>query len=485
MKFSFNARKFKYGTAGTMFVALFIAVLIVVNILAQFLTDRFSLKLDMTESGQYSLTSETKELLSSLESDVNIYILSKRADFEKNDVLKGILETVQRYNSASNGRVKYEFIDPQNNPAFFAKHEKAKNSGSNPIVVESDKRYIVLKGGEFAYQYQNDKSGKVYHSTEQEISGAILYVTSKEVTGAGFVTGHGEIEPDALKDTFSGNNYEVSTVDLLSEVPDSITNLVISSPSADFTAQEIENLDKYMKRFGNTLYVFWGADVPSCPVLERYLAEWGIKFESYIVCDGTQAYLSESNIVPDVVNGDVVNKDEKEQLMVISPATRPVTPLFTEKDYMRTITLLNSSKSSYGKLLSADKKISTLAKESGDAQGPFTVGMVTEKLDGTLLSSGSPVEDKVTRVFAFGSYALAANDVVGVSRSFNSRLLAQIVSYANPNTLTMNIEPKTEIKYDLNITEGGARVLFAVLVVIIPLLILAAGIAVFIIRKNK
>lgn len=484
MKFSFNTRKLKYGTAGAAFIALFIAVLIVVNILAQFLTDRFSLKIDMTESGQYSLTAETKELLSALESDVNIYILSTRADMERS-VSKNTLETIQRYNSESGGKVKYEFVDPNKNPAFFEKYPKAKNSQARALVVEGPKRYMVVESAEFAYTYSEDSTGDIYYQSEEKLSGAILYVSSDEVTGAGFVTGHGERKPDALENIFKGNNYDTQDVDLLSGVPAEITNLVISAPTADFTSQEIDALDKYMKVGGNNLYVFWSIDTPSCPVLERYLAEWGIEFEPYVVCDSSKAYLSEICIIPSLSENEIVDAQTQGQLMTLSPNTRPINVTFTEKGYMRTVNILSSEKSSYAKLLSSDKKISSLAKEDGDVPGPFTVGMVTEKADSAMLSSGDGSKNSITRVFAFGSYQLATSDIAGVSRAFNSKLLTQTVDYANPNTLTMNIKPKVTKSHDLNITESSVKLLFVLLIIIIPAAIIAAGIVVFIRRRNR
>ena len=49
----------------------------------------------------------------------------------------------------------------------------------------------------------------------------------------------------------------------------------------------------------------------------------------------------------------------------------------------------------------------------------------------------------------------------------------------------MAIKPKVVSSYDLNITESGAKVLRIVLIGVIPLIIIAIGIFVFIRRKNR
>ncbi len=479
MKFSFNMRKLKYGSISTVFVALFVAVIVLVNILAGFLTDRFSLKLDMTESGLFSLSDETKELLSEVEDDITIYILATRASMEKNTDMNNTLELISRYSSESGGKIKYEFIDPNKNPAFFEKYTKARGATARALVIESPKRYIVLESDEFAY-YMGSNKNRTYYQGEEQLSSAIMYVTSPEVSGSGFVTGHGEEKPEALNNIFKGNNLEPRDVDLMhGEVPEEINNLVISAPLTDFSSEEIGALDRYLKSPDNNLYVLWSINTPSLPTLERYLSEWGISFLPYVVCDESRAYTSPIYVVPELSSSSIVNKENQGQMIIVSPNTRPINILWREKGYGRVSELLSTAKSSYGKALSADKPITTLSRESSDEKGPFTVGAVSELMIPTDTGAG------VSRVIAFGSFEIASGEVESIARAFNSRMLAEVLQYANPNTHTMQIMPKVETSYDLNITQAQARIIFIVLVFIIPLAILAAGVFVFLRRRNR
>ena len=480
MKFSFNMRKLKYGGISTAFVALFVAVIILINILAGFLTERFSLKLDMTESGMFTLSDDTKELLSSLDEDITIYILSTRAAMEKNIIMSKTLELIGRYGTESRGRIKHEFIDPNKNPAFFEKYTKARGAKARALVIESPRRYIVVESDEFAYYMGEKNKNKVYYQGEELLSSAVMYVTSPEVSAAGFITGHGEQKPEALNAIFKGNNFEPREVDLLSQsIPEDINNLVISAPVTDFSAEEIAMLDAYLKTAENNLYVLWSITTPSLPTLERYLSEWGIAFTPHVVCDAESAYTSPLYVVPKLSSSDIVDKDEQGQMMIISPRTRPINILWQEKSYNRVIALLNTEKSAYGKLISADKPIVSLNRESGDERGPFVVGAVGERLITSDNGAG------MSRIVAFGSYEIASEEVQSISRAFNTRLLSEVVEYANPNTHTMQIMPKVEPSYDLNITQAQAKILFIVLIFVIPLLILAAGFFVFLRRRNR
>jgi len=479
----FNARKFKYGSASAIYVALFVAIIIVINIFAQFLTDRFSLKVDMTTTGQYSLSEDTKEMLDGIEDEINIYILSTQASMENNLTSKNALEMIQRYNTHSGGKIKYEFIDPNKNPQFFEKYTKARNSQARALVIEGPERYTVVESAEFAYYISSsngqDDPNKVYYQSEEKLSSAILYVSSPEVSNAGFVTGHNEAEVKALKTIFKGNNFDTQDVDLLSGVPAEVNNLIIAAPQADFTADEINALEKYLSFDGNNLYVFWGMQTPTLPILERYLAEWGFGFPAYLVCDESNSYMTPAFPIAEMVKNDLIDEAAQGQLMPIFPRTRAINILFTEKSYGRVVPLMQTQRSSYAKLLSAEKPIEVLTREGADVAGPHTVAAIGERRLGTTGNDG------IARVVVFGTEAFADEEIVGIQRAYNNTFLSQLVTYVNPDTLTMAIAPKVVSSYDLNITEAGAKVLQIVLIYVIPLLILAIGVFVFIRRKNK
>ena len=61
------------GTSLTV-VILFVAIFIVVNIFATNLTDKFPLKLDLTEEKIYEISDETKAYLDKLDKDINVYL---------------------------------------------------------------------------------------------------------------------------------------------------------------------------------------------------------------------------------------------------------------------------------------------------------------------------------------------------------------------------------------------------------------------------
>ena len=62
-KRTFNKRKFKYGTLATAITVVFIAAVVLLNVLASQLTDRFGLKIDTTKEQLFEISDQTIDYL--------------------------------------------------------------------------------------------------------------------------------------------------------------------------------------------------------------------------------------------------------------------------------------------------------------------------------------------------------------------------------------------------------------------------------------
>ena len=65
--------KFKFRIEGTVITALFIAAVILLNVLFSLLGNKYDLKADLTGGGVFTLAPETKEVVDSAEYAVNVY----------------------------------------------------------------------------------------------------------------------------------------------------------------------------------------------------------------------------------------------------------------------------------------------------------------------------------------------------------------------------------------------------------------------------
>ncbi len=480
MKSSFNKRKFRHGSASVIFVAIVVAMVVVLNIFADFLTDRFSLKADMTEQGIYSLSDQTKKVLGEITTDVKIYILAPQAEMETDESTRQMLETIGRFKTESGGRVDYEFVDTRKNPQFVVKYPKVRNATVRDLVVESSKRYIVLDSDNFTGTSEASKN-KTFYRTEEDIAAAILYVTAEETVKAGFVTGHNEPSPEAhtevdetgnailvknmLYEHFKLNNFEIDTaVDLKKGVPEGITNLVISAPRIiDFQEAEINNLEAYLSRSGASLYVFWDyrADLP---VLERFLKEWGFEIESQYVTDETNSVGDSLYVYADLLETHVVDKQLQGQSVIVAPFLCPIKIVTTPDGDGTVVTAIAKTRNT---------------SVAGDKKGPFTAIAISEHMiDSEELGATS-------RIVMFGTDSIADGRIAANPQAFNNTLLARTSDYLNPNTKSLQIMNKAEVSHDLAVSKGEIRAISIVLIGIVPLIFIALAVFIFIRRKNR
>ena len=67
-------KKFKHGSLATAITAIFIAIIVVVNIVVALLIDRFDWKIDLTANQIYQVTDQTEEYLKNYNEKVTIYV---------------------------------------------------------------------------------------------------------------------------------------------------------------------------------------------------------------------------------------------------------------------------------------------------------------------------------------------------------------------------------------------------------------------------
>ena len=174
--------KFKYGASATAFTAIVIVAIILVNLLASVVTDRFNLKADMTADQRYDISDATVEMLQNVQNDITIYMLAPRADVVDTNQMLGIYgpsigSILDRYPGLSNGKVKVEYIDIERNPAFTQGFQLGEISEYS-ILVKSDAAYRLLTYYDYIYFRAADSYSEeqpVGLNLEHALASAIYY----------------------------------------------------------------------------------------------------------------------------------------------------------------------------------------------------------------------------------------------------------------------------------------------------------------------
>jgi hypothetical protein len=116
-----NTKKLKYGTLATVLTVVVTAVVVAVNLIAQEVTERFDLTMDLTDDDIYSISEETTTYLESLDQDVQIVVLADESDFDDSTIyLKQASEVIKKY-ALYGDRVSVEFVDINKNPNYVTK----------------------------------------------------------------------------------------------------------------------------------------------------------------------------------------------------------------------------------------------------------------------------------------------------------------------------------------------------------------------------
>lgn len=99
------------GSFATALTVVFIAVLIILNMIVSAISERFPVQLDLTTGKIYELSDETIEYLRTVEKDVNIYVLATEDSFgSPNEYYLQACETIKKF-PQYNSRIKVQFID--------------------------------------------------------------------------------------------------------------------------------------------------------------------------------------------------------------------------------------------------------------------------------------------------------------------------------------------------------------------------------------
>ena len=482
-------RRMKIGALALISTIVVIAAVIAVNYFVDYIADRYVLEIDMTSKGEYEISDETVQLLSTLSEPITITVLCDETDYANNSDLRRLPKVLQRYEQLSHGNVTVKYINAVNNPAIFSQYDQLGDLSSGDIIVESSKRYKSMSPYDLL-EYQTDKSstsGSASNETkyltglraEQRLTSAILYVTANKVPKAAYLTGHQEsTEHETLDTLLTSANYDTQELSLMQEgkVPDDVDMLLILQPQGDFTTEEIDALDEFMSN-GGKMIVSYASNTPTLTNLEEYFTEWGVAYDDKMVYDNERCFAGTNfYLMPNVntVEGLTDNLDTKSY--VIIPGARPITTLWEQDNWRGTQVLMSTSNNSYAKDLSSET--TNYEQSDTDETGPFNVGVLS-------------YQNSMHNLNSTYSYALFLNaGFLSDSTLDNTAFLNKDYVLAALNFMTDDSEAVSIASKDLTSTTlavpGSAKsVLFYLLILIIPGVCLVGGIAVWARRRHK
>jgi ABC-type uncharacterized transport system involved in gliding motility auxiliary subunit len=268
---SFEGKNVRYGSIAAGSVLVFVAILVAVNWLA----NRQNKRWDLTESKQFSLSDQTKQILGNLKSPLAVH------------VFHGSQDNPQRYRDRfedyqyQSKQISVEYINAEAKPAEAEKYQIT----AVPTIVM-----------EYAGRTQRATSVE-----EQAITNALKKLIEGKSKKAYFLQGHGERDPDdasgprgykGASNALTDENFEVAKLTLAQAgaIPADASLLVIAGPTTDVLPQEAELITAYVKNGGKVMLLIdppgpeKGASVQPTSLI-ALAKSWGIQVGDDIVVD--------------------------------------------------------------------------------------------------------------------------------------------------------------------------------------------------------
>lgn len=449
---------FKGGSYAIVLTCIVLALLVVVNLLANALPASLT-KLDISASKLYSITSNTKAVVNALEQDVTIYWVVQSG--QEDDVIDNLLA---KYDSLSD-HIDVVKKNPDVYPAFAKQYTDETVSNNSLIVVSGEKyRYVpysdiyVSQGSAYSYSYTTSFDG------EGAITSAIDYVVSTEMPIVYTLEGHGEADlPKTFADQLEKENIETKSLSLLTvdEIPEDAAALMIYAPASDLSAEEAKMLSEYVKSGGKLLALAGPVADRELTNLYGILSDYGVTAAQGIVSEGDwehYAFQAPYVLLPDLADSDITAPLAEKKYMAIIPIAAGL-QLSSDSE---AVSLLNTTDSAYSKL--AGYKQTTYEKEEGDIDGPFSLGVDIQDH-----SSG--------RILFFSSSYLLDDMYNAYSSGANDDLVMNALSALMGDRQAMSIRSKSLNYNYLTISESAASLIKLVMIGLVPLCYLAMGVA--------
>lgn len=493
----YKTDKFKHSSMATLFFVLFVAVLIVLNIVVSVLTDRFpSMNIDMTSAGLNTLSEDSINIAKDAQLDTTIYIIGSEDAIRGDQVYSDYgLKYSQVANLAdkmaeANSKIKVEFIDPDLDPSFMSEYAD-ENLYSGSVLVKTEKRYKVLSVNDLFEIKQNTQTGQIesrYSKVDGALANAVYLTNLEKVPVAAIASGHDEMltgdARTALDQLLEDNSFDVKEFNMMTDpIPEDAQLVILPTPTTDYTKEEIGKLREYMNdetmAASHSLMITCDPSQAEMPNLATFLEEWGIKIGDGVVLesDDTNALSDVTGAAaPNYIFANSVNEafedNSYERLLTIS--SRPIEILFEANDDIRVTPLVETNDTAY---ISYDNQIS----ENPDT-GVFSTSVLAQRsyqIDNTLYRSN---------LFVFGDSMTFLGNYLSSSAFSNGDFVEDVVKYATDTSdQSIGISVQSTETETRDVTATSAVVNFVGLTlftVLIPLAILIAGLVIFLRRRH-
>lgn len=313
-----SAYRLKYGSYATAITAIFVAAVILINVVVGVISQRYPLTLDMTADKMYTVNKENLEFIKGVDYKVNLRVIFSEEDYvnvnniyNTNQVFdntggsyyKQTVDLLKQYNKY-NKNITTEFVDATDQQAisdileqFSDIDTSAMNYGD--ILVEcyvngedKEPRRGLIPFKECYELASEDETGYYEamgyanytvagNKIEQAVANGIFKTSNLTAISTAVITVNSNSSyVENFKKVCDENAINLETCDKLVGTDFSkYEAMIICAPIGDYSDDEIKAIEKWLDndgKKGKTLMFFASALSPNLPNLYAFLEEWGI-----------------------------------------------------------------------------------------------------------------------------------------------------------------------------------------------------------------
>lgn len=305
----FKGRRGRYGTNTLIMLIAFISIVILTN--SFFILNSY--RLDTTATRVFSLSKQTKKIISNLETPVraNAFFVPNDPEQEK---LKTNAEDLLGEFAKNSNKFSYRFTDPQLNKTLAIKYgvmqypaiifedlstgklQPVYEKGFNPFSEQDFVTAMLISMG--------DKQKVIYYSTGHKEKSLSRDTTTNEISDSGI---------DYFVDGLKRDNYNVKSInfDQIEKIPVNAAALIIIGPTSALPKKHAQILVDYIATGGRVAFLLdpnphiswndlinnWGIIVSQQPVADPLSSLAGSNFLTPLIQKSNNQFVPEINLL--------------------------------------------------------------------------------------------------------------------------------------------------------------------------------------------
>ena len=443
---------------------IFLLLLLSIIGLLGWLSQRYSLETDLTANQRNTLSEASLKLLQNMPEAVRITAFAR--DSELLPTRRKIRELVERY-QRHKPDIQLQFVDPNTEP------DRVRSEG---ISVD----------GELIVEYQARRE-HIQNLNEETLTNTLQRLLRSGEQKIVFISGHGERNPAGqanhdyglFSKQLAGKGIQTRTLALTdkAEIPADTSVLVIAGPQLDYLPGEVKLIQDYLDRGGNLL---WLHDPGSRYGLDPIAESLGIGFVPGTIVDPTTQVLGIADPSFALVTGYGSHPIVKDfTYMTIFPRAGGLTHF--EKNNWKAEVLLQTVARSWSETSALEGSVAF--DEGSDTPGPLTIGFALNRANADVAENKTEVKQSRQRVVILGDGDFISNAYLG--NQGNQDLGYKIINWLSHDDNFISIPSSTAPDTELVLEERTWSLLGLLFLIVIPVLLLGAGIIIWLRRRKR